>query len=120
MLKNKKFAFRLFFLHLHIRTVLTKTRQKKYNQLIRIETLAELYTQIIPNPASDIVTIVSPYSLKHIEIYDLKGHRIHSIESDGHSSELSVSSLASGTYIVAIHSDGGMITRKLVVSHNKQ
>lgn len=86
----------------------------------RIETLAELYTQIIPNPASDIVTIVSPYALKHIEIYDLKGHRIHSIETDGHSSELSVSSLASGTYIVAIHSDGGMITRKLVVSHNKQ
>lgn len=97
-----------------------KTRQKKYNQLLRIETLAELYTQIIPNPASDIVTIVSPYALKHIDIYNLKGHRIHSIETDGHSSELSVSSLASGTYIVAIHSDGGMITRKLVVSHNKQ
>lgn len=34
LLKNKKFAFRLFFLYLHIRTVLTKTRQKKYNQSI--------------------------------------------------------------------------------------
>ena len=76
--------------------------------------LAEQYTQIMPNPAYDRLTVISSFRVKSVELYDVSGRKVQSHTIDGLSAGFDISSLQPGNYIVRIVTAGGTVHKKLV------
>jgi hypothetical protein len=67
---------------------------------------------LYPNPATDKFIIKKGYlKINRIEITDLTGKIV--LNSD--KTEINVSGLPEGSYLVQIHSDKGILTKKLIV-----
>ncbi len=81
----------------------------------RIETTADRYTYLMPNPASETVTVASSFRIGDVEVYTLDGRRILASRVDGISTTLDISSLPTGTYIVRVSTNNGTAYKKLVV-----
>ena len=78
----------------------------------------ERFTQMMPNPARGLVTVLSSYRLSRVVVYDLQGHAVLEQEDDGLATTIDVSGLAKGVYVVAIHTPAGIATKRLVVEGN--
>ncbi len=71
---------------------------------------------IFPNPSTGIFTITFKNSATaHIEILDLLGQKIQSIEHIGLNSEIDLSATTKGIYIVNITSEGKTTTEKICI-----
>lgn len=72
---------------------------------------------VYPNPANDIVTISSSdIALNNVEMTDLNGRVVKNLNLGGVSnSEISISDLATGIYLLKINSNNDTITKKLIV-----
>ena len=75
----------------------------------------ERFTQMMPNPASGQVTVLSSYRLSRVVVYDLRGHAVLEHADAGLATTIDVSTLAKGIYVVAIHTPAGIATKRLVV-----
>ena len=75
------------------------------------------FTHLLPNPATNRVSILSSYSLSHIDIYNLDGRQMLSQDCNGHSASLRLDDWPDGSYIVVIRSSAGSTTKKLTISH---
>lgn len=73
------------------------------------------FTQLMPNPASKRVTIISSYGLRRVEVYNMQGQLMLHQEEDAISTILDISSLTPGNYITVIHTPAGISTKKLMV-----
>lgn len=73
------------------------------------------FTRIMPNPASEVVNVLSSYRLESIAVYDLTGRLMLEQPAEGISAMVKVGSLPRGTYIMAIRTQQGVATKKLVV-----
>lgn len=72
---------------------------------------------IFPNPTNGILRIESYTNQpKQIEIWDLKGQLLRSINSDEYLTEVDLSNLNSGIYLVAIEKEKHKVFRKIVLS----
>ena len=80
-----------------------------------IETTADRYTYVMPNPASGNVTVASSFRIGDVELLDLNGRSHLRTTVDGLSAALDISSLPAGTYIVRITTSAGTAYKKLVV-----
>ena len=80
-----------------------------------IATLEENHTYLMPNPASETVTVASSFRIGEVEVYTLEGRRIIASRVDGISTTLDISQLPTGTYIVRITTNNGTAYKKLVV-----
>ena len=82
-----------------------------------IEQAGELgrFIRLMPNPARDVVSVVSSYRMSRVVVYSLDGRAVAEQEADGITATVDVSGLASGTYIAAIYLPHGVVTKKLVV-----
>ena len=79
-------------------------------------TVLEEYTHLIPNPASDIVSIFSSFSIRKVEVYSLKGEKLIESDVENVSISLDVSTLPKGIYLVKVYTPKGVATKKLVVN----
>lgn len=70
---------------------------------------------LMPNPASGLVSVVSSYRLKCIEVYDAKGEKVYAQSVDGITAEFDVSDWAKGFYVVSMRLERGVVTKKLLV-----
>ncbi|HCX99631.1 MAG TPA: hypothetical protein DG754_05770 [Bacteroidales bacterium] len=73
--------------------------------------------RIFPNPASDLLSIELPHSHSKgiANVYNLIGQQVLSVPVNGN--PISVSSLANGTYIIRVVSNGEIVgTQKLVIA----
>ncbi|NQY66895.1 MAG: T9SS type A sorting domain-containing protein [Flavobacteriales bacterium] len=68
---------------------------------------------LFPNPASDMVNILGGSSISSIDIFDILGNNVKSIV--GPTSQLGISDLSSGIYLVRITDKGTKSTHKLAV-----
>ena len=75
----------------------------------------DLFTQIMPNPASEVVNVLSSYRLESVAVYDLTGRLVLEQPAEGITAVVNVSALPHGTYIMAIRTQQGVATKKLVV-----
>jgi len=73
------------------------------------------YTNLLPNPAREKVSVLSSYRMERIAVYDLNGRKVVEQEADGISAIVDVSTLPKGTYITAIYLPHGVATKKLMV-----
>ena len=79
-------------------------------------TVLEEYTQLIPNPASDIVSIFSSFSIRKVEVYSLKGEKVKEEEVKAASIKMDISDLPKGTYLVKVYTLKGIATKKLIIN----
>lgn len=71
---------------------------------------------VYPNPANDRVTISSNVELQNMELTDLNGRVVKNLDLGGVlNSEIVISDLATGIYLLKINSNNTIFTKKLVV-----
>ena len=73
------------------------------------------FTRIMPNPAHDVVSILSSYQLRSVAVYDLTGRQLLEQPADGMTATVNVSVLPRGTYILAIRTLQGVATKRLIL-----
>ena len=74
------------------------------------------FTQLMPNPAREVVTVLSSYRIGRVAVYDLQGRKVlEQQEDDALAATLDISALPTGVYVVAIHTPAGIATKRLVV-----
>ncbi|MBU2926970.1 T9SS type A sorting domain-containing protein [Winogradskyella psychrotolerans] len=68
--------------------------------------------QLYPNPATDIINVTSTQPITKIEVFDVSGK---SVLKATHSTEINISSLQPGLYLLNIASDQTQTVKKLIV-----
>jgi len=72
---------------------------------------------LFPNPSKDIINVVNSInaSITNLEITDVNGRIVKNVKLDGvDETQISVSDLSSGIYMMKIVSDKGIITKKVI------
>lgn len=85
------------------------------SEAIRQPTALELYTQLIPNPAQDNVNISCSYVIKSCQVLTLDGREVEEKQVNDRYATLDVKGWNPGVYIVVLHTQAGMVSRRLVV-----
>lgn len=67
-----------------------------------------------PNPITDVMHINSKEAIDSVEVYTITGQRVSNITSSNNHTQLNVSSLASGVYLVKVSSNGSVENLKVV------
>jgi len=70
---------------------------------------------IWPNPATDQLNLASPTPIQYVEIRNTEGRTVFSNNSDNQEINISTSHLPAGIYLLTVHTQKGIITKKLVV-----
>ena len=73
------------------------------------------YSNVYPNPASDIVTIQSSFKVKEIEVHNALGQVVLRKEGKQNLETIDVSNLQSGAYIVRIKTQRGFANKKILI-----
>lgn len=67
---------------------------------------------IYPNPSNNFLHIASSASIKFLELVDVTGHVIATIQ--GHPKTIDLSSISSGSYLLVCHFSNGQVARKSI------
>ncbi|MBO7277212.1 MAG: T9SS type A sorting domain-containing protein [Bacteroidales bacterium] len=73
------------------------------------------YSNVSPNPASDVLTVQSSFKIREIEIHNSLGQVVLRKEGKQNIETLDVSMLESGMYIVKIKTQRGFANKKLII-----
>lgn len=85
-------------------------------ETLGIEDNIILVTRIYPVPAINEITIDSEIGdIENITLFDLRGKEINSFEANSSIITIDVSNYASGTYILQIKNDKGILNKKIVI-----
>ncbi|MGJ8683858.1 MAG: T9SS type A sorting domain-containing protein [Nonlabens sp.] len=81
-----------------------------------VDDIAANTFRIYPNPANDIITINSDnHTIKNLSITDMNGREVMNTNVDDKlSTQLDVTNLSSGLYLMSISSDQGNVTKRFV------
>ena len=76
------------------------------------------FVQLMPNPASESVVVMSSYGIEKVEVYDVRGGRVLESSNTGHrtAAGFDVSKWAKGTYVVLVRTSAGTTAKRLVVN----
>jgi hypothetical protein len=75
----------------------------------------ELATSLYPNPNNGLFAVVSEqYSVNSVQIYDVYGKLLKTIEVNANSADIDVRELSSGMYFVRIATAKGVVTKSFV------
>jgi hypothetical protein len=76
---------------------------------------------VYPNPANDVVTLQSSFSMNgvFVEVTSVDGKVLRRVEfnSLANAVDLNVSDLSNGIYLLNIHSNNSVTTKKITVKH---
>lgn len=82
---------------------------------IRLASTLDRQTRLFPNPASDVVNIISGFSIEHVDVCTLQGQMLLSQSAHGHSATIDVSALPPATYLMIVHTAAGRTAKRLVI-----
>ena len=72
-------------------------------------------TRIYPNPSAGIFNVDSELNLGTIQVLDVAGQLLHSVEAVKNSTNIDLSNIQSGVYLVKIEREGMIITKRIVI-----
>lgn len=75
----------------------------------------ESYISIQPNPAHDVVRVVSSVGMSEIEVIDMKGFRVLKVSDCETEVSLDVKSLPKGVYVLRVQTPLGIVDKRLIV-----
>ncbi|MBP1630602.1 MAG: hypothetical protein H6Q15_1495 [Bacteroidetes bacterium] len=70
---------------------------------------------IYPNPAREDISFSSSLMIKRIEIYDIMGKKVYSLDINNYSKTINVSSFNKGIYIARLNTEQGLVSKKFIV-----
>jgi hypothetical protein len=70
---------------------------------------------LMPNPANDYFKVMSHYTIKDIQVFDMVGKLLIETKVSNFEKDIDISNLSSGTYIVKINTTKGSVKKKLIV-----
>jgi hypothetical protein len=70
---------------------------------------------VAPNPASNVFTVSFNENLSAVEVYDLSGKLVKSVNGNATEMNVSVESLEAGIYTVVVRSAKGDFSKKLII-----
>ena len=83
--------------------------------LTGIESNAMDKTSIYPNPASDFINIESPIAVESVEVYNLIGIKVMSVNPSDSAHRLNIQTLPAGVYLIKVKSTAGSALRRISV-----
>jgi len=92
-----------------------QTVKVNLGNVVGLNEFGEKFTKVYPNPASGNVTIESGSNIKHINIYDLNGRKVHSVALDQNNVNLNIEFLNNGIYMIHIETESGTRVEKLSI-----
>lgn len=93
------------------RAVLNANSMKVTDLTVGISENNETGTAIYPNPATDVLNVVSENNINKVEIFNVQGQMV---KAAGNVNTLSISDLTDGVYFVKVTTDKGTATHKLI------
>ncbi len=72
---------------------------------------------IYPNPATDKIKVTGAYESAQVQLFTADGRLVYKSAKETKQSNINVSRLENGVYILKINSQKGVITKKINVSH---
>jgi hypothetical protein len=73
-----------------------------------------LNISVAPNPFTSNIDIRSDENMESIEVIDITGKVVHSLNTDGKSASIDLSGLVNGAYLVVIHSNNSVSTKRII------
>lgn len=73
--------------------------------------LTDLQVSVYPNPASEYINITTTLELTKVELFDLLGKRVF---DTGKTSQIGISHLQKGIYLLKVHTTNGMLIKKII------
>jgi hypothetical protein len=73
-----------------------------------------LNVSVAPNPFTSNIDIRSDENMESIEVIDITGKVVHSLNTDGKSASIDLSGLVNGAYLVVIHSNNSVSTKRII------
>ena len=92
--------------------VLSKTIIVTQTTVLGTNDAKTFVTTLYPNPTSDILNIKSEQKISRIEVYDISGKLLKSVE--GKDKNVSVSILNKGMYLVKLYTENGVVNSKFI------
>ena len=74
----------------------------------------DMRTQVYPNPATNSVSITSPYSMVQVELFSETGKLLNRAKVDGTDISLDISHLEAGSYMLKIYTNNGTTVKKMI------
>ncbi len=71
---------------------------------------------IYPNPATNLLNVVSDKTIDSLVLYNLNGSRILAKEGSSTHEQLDVSALADGVYMLSVHKDSDSIRKIIIIT----
>lgn len=101
-----------FYRKMHIGwfPILLIPKNNSLNDDINIENTCN----ILPNPAKDKLKLMSQFKVKDIEIYNILGIKVRTIQINDYEKTIDISNLKSGAYVVHINTIRGIVKKKLI------
>lgn len=69
---------------------------------------------IYPNPATAILNIQSPISIDKIELFDVSGKSVKTVQANGKEMQINIADFSNGLYFVKIYTELGVKTEKWI------
>ena len=82
-----------------------------------VNTLTGRLITLLPNPAHDMVQVVSSFRINRVEVYNLQGILMTEAKANGITLAFSTRDWPAGTYFVIIHTPAGSVSKRLVVKN---
>lgn len=70
---------------------------------------------IYPNPAREDISFSSSFMIKGIEIYDIMGKKVYSLDVNNYSKTINISTFNKGIYIARLNTEQGLVSKKFIV-----
>ncbi len=84
------------------------------NPIVGVEELlnSSVNIELFPNPVVDVLSFKTDLKIDKIEIYDLVGHLVQTLDVDNN--QVKIAELPSGSYLVKLHTSGKTYFSKVV------
>jgi hypothetical protein len=94
------------------RAILNANSIKVKDLPVGISEFNESRTTIYPNPATNVLNVISEKEIRNVEIYNVQGQLVKSISDNVNS--IGISELNDGIYFVKIYTENGTATHKFI------
>ena len=71
--------------------------------------------RVYPNPTSGTINIESVSNIDELQVYNIYGALVATVNVSGKRRVMDVSNLTSGTYLIQLHTDSGVITKRIII-----
>lgn len=86
----------------------------RFGQSISVAEEKAIEFKMYPNPATSNVSVKAETPITSIEVYDIQGRNVLTVQPDTKEYSLSISSLANGAYNLKVFTEKGTATQKLM------